>query len=435
MTRRILYLASLLLLLPELVCGQQRLTLDQAVQQGLVNNYQVLVSKNETQRALQNISYGNAGFLPEVIAAGSVDRAFYDAKVKVVGGSELNNNNAEANISSAALKAEWVLFDGAGMLAEYEKLKSLWKIADLETRITMETVVQEIIVVYCNIIRQQDMLEATSQQLISSNLRYKIANEKYATGMGSEQEKLQANVALQADSTAFILQKAELIKAKIALNRLLAAEAGTTFETEDSIPLMQVPTVDVLKAKSQELNNLIKINTEFLMLSQIEERSLKSGNFPRIALTGSYGYWETNTEASFIKYNRYFGPQIGFNIGFKLFDGLRLSQSVKNAKVDIENKQLLLKDVQLYISVLITQTWLDYQSQLQTVMLGRERKGLAQKNADIALTAYQAGLISSVELRIAQDDHFKASADLVNAIYNTKVKETELLSISGMLLK
>ena len=435
MTRRILYLASLLLLLPELVCGQQRLTLDQAVQQGLVNNYQVLVSKNETQRALQNISYGNAGFLPEVIAAGSVDRAFYDAKVKVVGGSELNNNNAEANISSAALKAEWVLFDGAGMFAEYEKLKSLWKIADLETRITMETVVQEIIVVYCNIIRQQDMLEATSQQLISSNLRYKIANEKYATGMGSEQEKLQANVALKADSTAFILQKADLIKAKIALNRLLAAEAGTTFVTEDSIPLMQVPTVDVLKTKSQELNNLIKINTEFLMLSQIEERSLKSGNFPRIALTGSYGYWETNTEASFIKYNRYFGPQIGFNIGFKLFDGLRLSQSVKNAKVDIENKQLLLKDVQLYISVLITQTWLDYQSQLQTVMLGRERKGLAQKNADIALTAYQAGLISSVELRIAQDDHFKASADLVNAIYNTKVKETELLSISGMLLK
>ena len=220
MTRRILYLASLLLLLPELVCGQQRLTLDQAVQQGLVNNYQVLVSKNETQRALQNISYGNAGFLPEVIAAGSVDRAFYDAKVKVVGGSELNNNNAEANISSAALKAEWVLFDGAGMLAEYEKLKSLWKIADLETRITMETVVQEIIVAYCNIIRQQDMLEANSQQLISSNLRYKIANEKYATGMGSEQEKLQANVALQADSTAFILQKAELIKAKIALNQI-----------------------------------------------------------------------------------------------------------------------------------------------------------------------------------------------------------------------
>jgi len=422
-------------LAPNLLSGQERLTLNDAVQQGLVNNYQVLVAKNETERSSQNISYGNAGFLPSVTAYGSLDKAYYDAKVKVVSGSELDKKTADANFAAAAIKAEWVLFDGAGMFAEYDKLKSLWKISDLETRITMETVVQEIIVAYCNIIRQNELLEATIQLLISGNLRYNIAQEKLSTGMGSEQEWLQAQVSLQADSTAFILQKAELAKAKTSLNRLLAADVEKLFETDDTIPLLQMPASDELRTKSQEMNNLIKIHTEYLMYSKIEERALKSGHYPRVALTGSYGYWETNTEAAFIRYNRYFGPQVGVSLSFKLFDGMKLNQNLQNARIETENKEILLKDVQLYVSALITQTYLDYQSQMQALALGNKRKELAQRNLRIALEAYRAGLISSVDLRVAQDDLFKASSDLINAFYNVKVRETELLSISGMLLK
>lgn len=435
MIRRILIVPLLLLAASENLFSQEVLTLNDAVQQGLVNNYLVLVAKNETERSSQNISYGNAGFLPSVTAYGSVDKAFYDVKVKVVSGSELDNKTAEANFATAAIKAEWVLFDGAGMFAEYDKLKSLWKISDLETRITMETVVQEIIVAYCNITRQKELLEATIQLLISGNVRYDIAREKLSTGMGSEQEWLQAQVALQADSTAFILQKAELAKAKTSLNRLLATDVAKPFETEDSIPLLQMPASDELKTSSLEMNNLIKIHAEYLMHSKIEERALKSGHFPRVALTGSYGYWETNTEAAFIQYNRYFGPQVGVNLSFKLFDGMKLNQNLQNARIETENKELLLKDVQLYVSALIAQTYLDYQSQMQTLALGSKRKELAQRNLGIALEAYRAGLISSVDLRVAQDDLFKASSDLVNAFYHVKVKETELLSISGMLLK
>lgn len=428
-------LVSIVVFVPALLFGQQLLSLNDAVKEGLVKNYQILVAKNETKMSSQNITHGNAGFFPLITAYGSWDKAYLDARVEVVSGSELYDNHADANIATAGIKAEWVLFNGTGMFVEYDKLKSLWKISDLETRITMENVVHDIILAYCNIIRQKELYEACNQRLNSSKLRNSITRGKFDSGMGSEQEWLQSCVALQADSTALITQTAELSKSKIALNRLLAIDVQRDFITEDSISLVPIPSLDQLKTSSLQLNNLLKINTEQLMYSKLEEKSLRSEQFPTLSLTGSYGYFENNTEASFITYNRYFGPQVGLNVGIKLFDGMKLNTSIQNARINVQNKELLLQDMQLYVSALITETYLDYQSQLQTIILGKERLMLAEKNLDIAMKAYQAGLISSVDLRVAQDDLFQASSDLVNAYYNVKVKETELLNISGMLIK
>jgi outer membrane protein len=422
-------------LAPALLFGQELLSLNDAVKEGLVNNYMILIAKNETGITSQNITHGNAGFFPLITANGTWDNAYLNARVKVISGSEMSNDHADVKIATAGIKAEWVLFDGTGMFVEYDKLESLWKISDLETRITMENVVHDIILAYCNIIRQKELHKACVERMKSSKLRYSIAMGKLDSGMGSEQEWLQSRVALQADSTALITQIAELSKSKILLNRLLALDVQNDFITEDSICLVQIPDFEQLKTNSLEYNNLLKLNDEQLMYSKLEEKSLRSEQFPVLTLKGSYDYFETSTQASFIEYNRYFGPQVGLNIGIKLFDGMKLNRSIQNARINIQNHELMLKDMQLNVSAIITETYLDYESLLQTIILVKEGLFLAQKNLDIAMKAYQAGMISSVDLRVAQDDLFQASSDLVNAYYNVKVKETELLTISGVLIK
>jgi outer membrane protein TolC len=383
----------------------------------------------------RNLTIGNAGFLPSVNVYGYYDKAYLNSGVKVVTGADMFNQHAVQNISSAGIEAEWVLFDGTGMFVEYDKLQSLWKISSLEERIFMENVVQDIIISYCDIVRQKELYEACNQRLQSSKLRYSFASEKFGSGMGSEQEWLQSHVALQADSTALITSAVELSKSKIVLNRLLAVDVDSNFSTEDSIRLSILPGADQLRESSLRLNNLLKLNTEQLMYSKLEAKSLRSEVFPRLKLTGAYNWFENSTDASFIKYNRYYGPLIGLSLDFKVFDGMKLTRSIQNAGIDVQNKELLLKDMEQEISALISSAYLDYQGLLQTIVLGKERLVLARKNLDIAMASYQAGMLSSVELRVAQDDLFQASSDLVNAYFNVKVKETELLNISGMLLK
>ena len=153
-----------------------------------------------------------------------------------------------------------------------------------------------------------------------------------------------------ADSSALFKQTSELRKSKIELNRLLAQNVQREFITEDSITLVQIPGLDQLITNSTNFNNLLKIKTEQLMYSKLEEKSLKSEQYPRVLLTGSYGYFENNTEAAFINYNRYFGPQVGLTVGMKLFDGKKLRTSLGNAKINIQNKELQLKDMQVQVS-------------------------------------------------------------------------------------
>ena len=428
-------LACLMTFASALLTGQELLSLDVAVKEGMINNYMILVAKNETEISSRNMTLGNAGFLPSVNAYGYYDKAYLNSGVKVISGAELFNKNAAAKISAGGIEAEWVLFDGAGMFVEYDKLRSLWRISNLEERITMENMVQNIILAYCNIIRQKELYKACGQRLESSKLRYSIAREKFGSGIGSEQEWLQSHVALQADSTALITRAVELGKSKIELNRLLAVDVDCDFSTEDSIRLAILPGADQLKASSLQLNNLLKLNAEQLMYSKLEEKSLRSEVFPRLTLTGSYGWFENSTDAAFVKYNRYYGPQVGLSLDFKLFDGMKLARSIQNAGINVQNQELLLLDMQQEVSALISEAFLDYKSFVQTIVLGKERLVLARKNLDIAMKAYQAGMLSSVELRTAQDDLFQASSDLFNDYYNVKVKETELLNISGMLIK
>jgi outer membrane protein len=425
---------SILLTLPILTAAQEALGLEEAVDMGLKNNFNILVSRNNSAISQANITYGNAGFLPVVSAYGSMDKAFYNAHVKVATGSELINKDAEASLISAGIKAEWVLFDGMGMFARHEKLKIISKITDLETTLNLERVTGEIILAYCNIIKQQKLAEACRQRLLLSNYRLAIARSKYEAGMGSEQEWLQAGVARQSDSTGWGKQDAELQKAKVRLNRLMATDLQKNFKVGDSIPLVQLPSVDELIAQGLEQNTLLKIKSEAVKDGNNKVKQLQSEQYPRLAFMGSWGFNETNTQASYIQYNRYFGPQVGINLGMKLFDGMKLNRAIENARIEVLNRELGLKDQEQEISAMILENYLDYRSRIQSLFLGKEGLALAQKNLDIAMKAYEAGALSSLQLRVAQDDLYRASSELVEAQFAAKTMEVKLLMVCGMLV-
>lgn len=415
--------------------SQPVLTLQEAIDEGLQHNFQINVARNETEIAGRNVSPGNAGYLPSVSAHGAYGKSVVDARVKVYTGNELNQAGAETTVSSADVRAEWVLFDGMGRSANYSRLRELWNISSFETRITMEAVVAGIIKAYCGIISEKQLLEACRERVEVSNFRYRIATEKRDAGLVSEMEWLQAQVLNHADSTALTMQEAAYKKSVIALNLLLAADTRRDFLTEDSISLLPMFEPEVLIANGLEHNSSYKLATSQLNLSRLEIKAIKADRFPRIALTGSYGYYENNTEASYIRYNRNFGPQIGLNAGISLFDGSKIRRELGNARISSLNNELLVREMEQELASLITQTFLDYQSHLKAIFLSREGYKLAQKNLSIARQALQADMISSLQFREVQEELFQAASALVNAAYLAKITETDLLRLSGMLIR
>ena len=85
----------LLFLLASGAGAQEVMSLEQAVSIGLTNNYGIIISQNEQKEAKNNASLGNAGMLPSVGVNAGLAKGLYDAKVKVVSGSELDNRAAK----------------------------------------------------------------------------------------------------------------------------------------------------------------------------------------------------------------------------------------------------------------------------------------------------------------------------------------------------
>lgn len=428
-------LTAVLTILTCSLWGQPLLTLNDAINEGVEKNFRISIARNETDIALRNVHPGNAGFLPFVSAYGSVDKAILDTKVKVVTGNEIDLSGAEATITTAGVRTTWTVFEGMRRRSAMDILKETWKISDLETRITMEEVVSAIIKSYCGIIREKQLLGACKERMEVSNFRYLIATQKLEAGLASEIEWLQSQVLNNADSIALNRQDAALQKSVIGLNQLLAAEIRRDFATEDSIPLGSVPSLNELIAGGLQANSSFRLAAGELNISKLTIKSLKAGHYPKISLNGSYGYYENETDASFIRYNRNFGPQAGISAAIPLYDGFRLRHSIENARMQVLNRELVIQEMQMDFTALITETWLDYQSHLKSIALGRQGYNLARRNLDIAREAWQTGLISSLQLREAQEDLFYASSGLVNAIYEAKIKETDLLRLSGILIR
>ena len=198
---------------------------------------------------------------------------------------------------------------------------------------------------------------------------------------------------------------------------------------------MRKTGLDELMHDGLSSNSSYKQAVEQVKLSKLDIKSLKSGQFPKLSLSGSYGFYKNKTEAAFINYNRNFGPQVGLNLGMTIFDGNKLRHDIQNAQTASLNQELLLKEMENNLKGLITETWLDYLNQLETIAYGRQGYNLALKNLNIAREAFQSGMVSSLYLREIQEELFHAASRLVNAVYDAKVKETELLQLSGMLIR
>ena len=414
--------------------GQSLLSLDDAVKTGLENNFGIRISRNEAIIANNNNSPGNAGFLPEISITGGYETSVRHADVRVVSGTELDENTAVTEWVDAGIFLDWTLFDGMNMFISRSRLKMLQEKGELEIRMEMENTLSRIIIIYHEIVRNQMMEKVLRDQVELSNERTRIAETRNSIGAASELEYLRAQVDLNADESALIQQQAFTANSRIALNEILARDAMLAFRVTDTILLEENLDIKTLTDHCLKSNSELereRYNTE---LDQLDLRNLQSVRYPVISLHSGYNFLENETEASFIEYNRQLGPYIGLSLDFTLFDGMNRTREVKNARINVENAQLREQELQLNLLTNINQHFNQYVSELRVIGLEENNLVLAEKNMDIAGESYRIGSLSSIELREVQENLLEAHSRMIKALFRVKVRETELLRLSGILL-
>jgi outer membrane protein TolC len=429
----------LLTITPVLSCAtlyaQELYTLDKCIGIGLERNYAIRIIQNEEQISSNNATPGNAGYLPSVDLSGGFSGARYDYDYDYSDGTSGKERASNTGTANVGINLNWTVFDGFGIQAEYEKLKELKKMGELNTRIAIEDLVANIAAEYYNLIRQRIRLRNLRSAVRLSKERLRIVEERYIIGSMSRLDLQQAKVDFNADSSRLLTQFETVNASQIKLNELMGVDSvNYHLNVRDTVPIHSLLNEKDLWEKTFTGNASLLASYKNKTLSEQDYKKARSRNFPYLRLNAGYGYADNRYNTGNIELQKRLGLNYGITAGFTVFDGMNRRREQQNARIQIKNRELRIQELELGLKADLSNLWMAYRNNLELWELEKENLVAAQENYEIAIERYKLGDLSGIELREAQNNLLEAEERQSIAEYNTKLCEISLFQLSGQIL-
>lgn len=416
--------------------AQKVFNLQECIETGLQQNYSIRIVRNEQQISNNNATLGNAGYLPTLAMDGGFSGSVNNNRNKLNDGTIEKTTGVNNETANVGLNVNWTVFDGFGIQAEYARLKELQRMGELNTRMTIEDFVADLSGEYYNLIRQKIRLRNLRSTLDLSRERLRIVEERYFIGSMSRLDLQQAQVDFNADSSKVLNQLEVVHTSRIRLNQLMALDnVEEQIQIKDSL-IYPNPFLDEIELWKSTLssNTSLLIVQKNKLLSELDYKKVKSRNYPYVRLNAGYGYTANWNEVGTTDLQQRLGLNYGLTVGIDLFDGLNRRRERRNARIQIENQELRIRELELALRADLSNFWMAYQNNLDLWSLEKENLVAAQENYRIAIDRYKLGELSGIELREAQNSLLEAEERQSIAEYSTKLCEISLLQLSGQIL-
>lgn len=400
---------------------------------GLENNFDLQIARNQELVSENNVTLGNAGYLPQVsVSSGYNLRSSNTDQIPAEGDEVVENRNSNTQTLDAGINLNWSLFEGFRVQTNYKRLKELQSAGELYTRLEMENLIANLTAEYYNYVQQQIRLGNLQYAVLLSKERLRIVEARYQVGSLSRLDLQQAKVDFNADSSQLIQQYEILNRSRIKLNELMGVDVESEFIAQDTTILFNESLAkDELFDRTMAQNTFLQISESNLTLSELELRNLRSRNYPYLRLNAGYGFTHYNYNSGNLERQRNWGPNVGLTLGYTLFDGFNRKREQKNQQIIIRNRELEVERDKLVIESDFANMWMAYQNNIELTNLEIESLENATINYEIAMERYRIGDLSGLELREAQNSLLEAEQRLLTAQYNTKLYEISLMQISG----
>ena len=419
-------------------------TLKSCLEQGLLNNYSLRITRNEQQVSKNNATLANAGYLPTLDLSagykGTLDNT--ETKLRATGETTKENGVFDQTVD-AGINLSWTIFDGFNITANYQKLKELERQGETNTRIAIEDLIANIAAEYYNYVQHTIRLKNFRYAVSLSKERLRIVEERYHIGNFSRLDYQQAKVDFNADSAQYMKQQELLHTSRIQLNELMASEdVDRPFIVEDSLINVSAKlNFDELWNATLQANAALLKAEQNNTLARLDYKKASSRDYAinvitdttktiNVLMNGGYGYTLNKYDISANSRRSNLGLNFGVTVGFNLFDGNR-RRELRNARIAVQNARLEREQLEQALRADLSNLWQAYQNNLQMLKLERQNLVAAKENHEIAMERYMLGNLSGIEMREAQKSLLDAEERILSAEYDTKLCEISLLQISG----
>lgn len=408
-------------------------TLKDCLEEGLLNNYSLRITRNQERISKNNATLANAGALPTLDLSAGYSGSLTDTETKLRATGTVNQENSAFDQTiDAGLNLAWTVFDGFNITATYQQLKELERQGQTDTRIAIEDLIANITAEYYNYVQQKIRLKNFHYAMSLSRERVRIAEARMTVGNASGLDYLQARVDFNADSAQYIKQQEALHTSRIELNELMANEdMDEFFIIRDSlIDINHILDFDELWQGTLAINASLLRADQNQTIARLDYKKICSRDYPYIRLNGGYGYTLNRYELAANSRRSNLGLNFGVTVGFNLFDGNRRRER-RNASLAVENARLEREQLEQTLRADLSNLWQAYRNNLELLKLERQNLIVAKDNYDISRDRYLLGDLAGIEMREAQKNLLDAEERILSAEYDTKICEISLLQISG----
>lgn len=429
------YFVSVLFFITYNTYSQDVISLESLINQALQNNYQLQISKINTQIAENQNTAGNAGMLPTIGVNGQANWDIKTSESNYFTGQSRVGSNAGSNSYNSVIQLDWTVFDGFAMFARRDRLGLLSEIGRTLTKFYIEQTILDLSQKYYSLVFQIALLENFKETIEISKFRRDLEKRKLELGSGNALQFNQSLIDFNSDSILLINIEVTIKALQIDICTLIQRDLDKSFFPADkTIIPNNILNYNDLCAMADSSNKELDNNKLEEMLREADYKINTAQRYPEIHLYSSYALSMQKSQIGFIESSNSYGPSFGMTVRFNLYDGGKQNIAVKNSDLLRESSELDTKDKKLQIKSGLLKMVDYYQRMTEIRKLVEKNLLTANKSVEIARKQLKAGIISGFDFRKIQENQLSIQNQLLELLYNLKLTELEINRISGNLV-
>ena len=422
-----------------------RLTLEQAVDLALVRNPDRAVSALEGLRAANDVTLGNAGYLPTLDASAGLAGSRSDVLFGGGGGGGGSDSTgtgggrgggSRSTVLDAALGLGYTVYDGGRRAATLRRLRAEARRLALLADADAEQLALDVTTAYLDAARQADLADAFAEAVAVSEDRLRIAQAEVRIGTAAEIDAALALADYNADRAALLQQQVFLEGARATLGGLLALPDPDAVVVTDTLALGAPADLAALAARAGTQNRRVRSFEEAENAAAEVVGEVRSEYRPQVRASAGLGL--TIFDPGFVPpaFSPAVGPDLryGLTASLPLFDGGERARRVQTAEIRLRQAELTTEGEEAFVRGRVARLAALARGYRALVDLESQNEAIARENVRVALAQLRLGFITPVDLRQVQLTLVDVRRRRVDAVYQARLAEAELRLLAGDLL-
>lgn len=402
------------------------ITLKEAINLALQNNWDIKLSEKEIQKANEQISEAYSNAFPRIDLKGNYIR---NIKLPVMFLPPNTSFNPTDQVVTFELGASnnWDASITLNQVIYSQKVNTAIKIADEYAELSKagnqsvrNDVVMGVKKAFYGVLLMQELVKVSKQGYEVAKANYENVSSMYKQGVASEYDYLRAEVQLANTSPILTQMENNFVMSQNLLKNILALDVQTPIIVKGEF------VFDESASSQKAFDKIVSIETNPLLRQLDIQASLldknitieKSEYFPTLAAFGTYAY---QTQDNTFKFKNYMWAEsfmVGLNLQYTLFDGFRRSARIEQATIDKDKVELNKRKLEDGLKIRAIQAMNLMEESKKRIKAQEKSLEQAEKALKIAQSRFKNGVGTQLELIDGQSALTMAKTNYAQAIYD-----------------